>query len=126
MKRIYFKQGQSFLDYLMSTGLIVILLLFFIIAFQVRNKKGVFNKSSRTAGESLKVSNCNNGVCEEGESCTVCPEDCGSCEPECGNCACEKGETCSNCPIDCCGCGDGACNWLCGENYLNCPQDCRN
>jgi len=126
MKRIYFRQGQSFLDHLMSASLIIALLLCLIIAFQVRNKKGFFSKSPSVAGEPLKSSGCNNGICEEGENCTLCPGDCGSCEPECGNCVCERGETCSNCPIDCCGCGDGACNRLCGENSLNCPQDCRN
>jgi len=56
---------------------------------------------------------CGNGICEVGESCSNCPQDCkcpngyqcqeGIClpTPVCGNGYCEKGETPDNCPEDC-------------------------
>jgi hypothetical protein len=56
---------------------------------------------------------CGNGICEVGESCSNCPQDCkcpngyqcqeGIClpTPVCGNGYCEKGETPENCPEDC-------------------------
>jgi hypothetical protein len=56
---------------------------------------------------------CGNGICEVGESCSNCPQDCkcpngyqcqeGICLPTsvCGNGYCEKGETPENCPEDC-------------------------
>jgi hypothetical protein len=56
---------------------------------------------------------CGNGICEVGESCSLCPEDCkctsgyecleGVCLPKpiCGNGICERGEDSTNCPEDC-------------------------
>jgi hypothetical protein len=56
---------------------------------------------------------CGNGICEVGESCSLCPEDCkcasgyecieGTCLPKpiCGNGICERGEDSTNCPEDC-------------------------
>merc|ERR1719188_1614080 len=47
---------------------------------------------------------CGNGVCDEGENCLTCPDDCvnghtgGS---KCGNDICEDGESCFTCPEDC-------------------------
>lgn len=52
----------------------------------------------------FNVAECGDGICEEGESCDYCPEDCGTCPP----------------PV----CGDGVCEG--DENYLNCPADCTN
>ncbi|MBK8255675.1 MAG: hypothetical protein IPK82_23795 [Polyangiaceae bacterium] len=43
---------------------------------------------------------CSNGLCETGESCASCPDDC-PCEVQCPNGSCSDGETCSNCQADC-------------------------
>jgi len=67
---------------------------------------------------------CGDGVCDDGETCTTCPLDCGFC-PKCGDGTCNPGETCSSCPQDCGSCQtcpDGFCDN--GENCLSCPADC--
>lgn len=77
------------------------------------------------------VRECNdNGICESGENCDNCPNDCISSDYDgvCGNGVCEPGigEDCLSCPTDCRGkqkgatkkqycCGDGA-----GVNSVNC------
>ena len=74
-----------------------------------------------------------NGVCNDGESCSGCPEDCdGGSTPGavCGNGLCEagNGEDCASCPSDCRGvqggkpqnrycCGDGG-----GSNPVTCSD----
>jgi len=73
------------------------------------------------------------GVCEVGENCTNCPEDCISSgtDPGCGNGVCEPGvgEDCISCPSDCAGkqvgtakrqfcCGDGD-----GTNAVGCEDE---
>ena len=69
---------------------------------------------------------CPDGECDylNGENCSTCPADCGSC---CGNGACQSGldEDCATCPKDCgdC-CGNGKCMAQFGENCLNCQADC--
>jgi len=63
---------------------------------------------------------CGNGTCDECETCSSCPLDCGPC---CGNGVCSDSETCSNCPVDCGACcGNGVC--ALDESCLNCPDDC--
>ncbi len=60
------------------------------------------------------------GVCDAGENCNVCPNECIQSAPRCGNDICEtgNGEDCRSCPADCNGlqsgkpskrycCGDG-------------------
>src|SRR5678816_1491249 len=46
---------------------------------------------------------CGNGVCGAGETCSSCPQDCGTCPAAetCGNGVCGGGETCSSCSQDC-------------------------
>jgi len=93
---------------------------------------------------------CPNGSCDNGETCTTCPQDCGLCA-SCGDNTCNNGETCSSCPQDCglcphcpdgvcddgetclscapdCGpcpsCGDGKCDTADAENCFTCPEDC--
>lgn len=69
---------------------------------------------------------CPNGQCSGGESCSTCPQDCGTCPPGCPDGQCSNGETCSSCPQDCGSCppvcADGQCNG--SENCSTCPQDC--
>jgi hypothetical protein len=70
------------------------------------------------------ASPCGDGRCDDGETCTTCPLDCGFC-PMCGDGTCNPGETCSSCPQDCgscSNCGTGFCND--GKNCISCPQDC--
>jgi hypothetical protein len=68
---------------------------------------------------------CGDGTCQPTENCLNCPQDCGSC-PLCGDGKCENPpENCVNCPQDCgecASCGDGKCNGA--ETCFNCPQDC--
>jgi hypothetical protein len=69
---------------------------------------------------------CGDGKCDNGETCNSCPQDCGSC-PDCPDGKCEASETCLSCPQDCgaCAtCGDGKCDAMEGENCHTCPQDC--
>jgi len=75
---------------------------------------------------------CGNGVCEPGESCNDCSDDCisktggnPSSRYCCGDGVCEGAENETNCAIDCGGgsyCGDGTCDP--GEDQCNCPDDC--
>lgn len=46
--------------------------------------------------------------------------------PKCGDAVCETGEGCSTCPQDCGGpcCGQGVCDSELGEDKCSCPEDC--
>jgi hypothetical protein len=76
--------------------------------------------------------NCGNGVCELGENCATCPDDCisgqggscGSCfKGECdGSChPVKESPDCADCNPGYC-CGDGVCEG--GESADNCAVDC--
>lgn len=73
------------------------------------------------------VVECGDGQCHESEDCAGCPADCGACPAECGNSVCEAGEGCAACPGDCgecpVGCGDSVCDSE-SENCTLCPEDC--
>lgn len=67
-----------------------------------------------------------NGVCDPGETCENCHEDCGEC-PTCGDGTCDEArESCVDCETDCgpCGdvCGDGTCGST--ETTETCAVDC--
>src|SRR5262245_53188867 len=78
---------------------------------------------------------CGNGTCGGNETCSNCPQDCGTCPPACGDGMCtttsSAAESCATCPADCgpcgTGCGDGQCTTTSSaaiENCATCPQDC--
>lgn len=76
---------------------------------------------------------CGDGTCDESETCTTCPSDCGACAPSCGDGTCDSSETCSSCEGDCGTCsptclalGDGCaeagacCSGTCTEGVCAC------
>ena len=68
---------------------------------------------------------CPNSICDEIEDCTTCPDDCGTCPSVCGNDNCETGEDCESCPEDCTECTtcpDGVCDSF--EDCMTCAADC--
>ncbi|MFH1586876.1 MAG: DUF2341 domain-containing protein [Candidatus Diapherotrites archaeon] len=79
--------------------------------------------TASVSGETPGGNVCGNGNCETGESCSSCPNDCGSCSACDNDGICESGENSTNCPNDCPICdNDGVCES--GENITNCPNDC--
>jgi len=56
----------------------------------------------------LEKVSCGDSICnkEQGEACSTCPLDCGSCDISCGDKICQEnqGETCSSCDTDCGNC----------------------
>ncbi len=72
---------------------------------------------------------CGDGTCSlnDGETCRICPADCGACPDLCGDgiCSAKDGESCENCSEDCnaCSCGDGVCSPE-SENCTTCAADC--
>src|SRR3989344_8895732 len=74
---------------------------------------------------SFAQATCGDAVCDAGETCSSCSEDCGICI--CGDALCEGDETCDICPEDCgaCGgsfCGDAVCDI--DETCASCSEDC--
>lgn len=52
---------------------------------------------------------CGNQMCEPGETCAGCAQDCGVCPSACGNGNCEFDETCATCAQDCGACSGSCC-----------------
>ncbi|MFH1437562.1 MAG: hypothetical protein ABIJ56_17780 [Pseudomonadota bacterium] len=61
-----------------------------------------------------EVCTCNSdGVCDSGEDCSCCSEDCGECDVTCNNNGvCESGENTANCPADCPATGGAAVSFV--------------
>jgi hypothetical protein len=83
--------------------------------------------------DTCDLPNCDNGVCDAGEDCNNCPEDCisgsggGSCDA-CFKGVCDgschpvkEGPDCADCATSWC-CGDGTCEGE--EDGFNCAIDC--
>ena len=74
--------------------------------------------------ETVYAGTCPNGICEIDEDFDSCPQDC-----LCGNGFCDMMdmESFMNCPVDCASpadCGDGTCDLFGGESLFNCAEDC--
>ena len=74
---------------------------------------------------------CGDKQCNNGETCSSCPADCGFCIPleSCGDTKCNANENCSTCSVDCgkcllppITCNNGKCDN--GETCKSCPTDC--
>ncbi len=72
---------------------------------------------------------CGDGYCQNGESCSSCSKDCGSCKSAsyCGDGICNPGECSLGCNQDCsyAECENGICEPAKGENCVTSPNDCR-
>ena len=80
---------------------------------------------------SIDMSPCYNNLCETGENCDSCPQDCiegTSSGAVCGNNICEagNGEDCVSCPADCNGIqvGKPSGRFCCGDGDGNSPVNC--
>lgn len=66
---------------------------------------------------------CGDGICNNGENCVSCVDDCANCPSVCGNGACDWDETCACCSSDC-----GVCDYSClgpsGCEVYNRSVDC--
>ncbi len=78
---------------------------------------------------------CNNELDDDGDGLVDCDDgDCSQdphCQNGCGDGVCEAGEDCHNCYEDCMGgeimenvCGNGVCEAASGEDCRSCPDDC--
>ncbi|MGV8162090.1 MAG: right-handed parallel beta-helix repeat-containing protein [Candidatus Nanoarchaeia archaeon] len=72
---------------------------------------------SRNSSVLTILASCNNGVCEYGEDCNSCSEDCDVCT-SCGDLVCNGVEDCSTCSIDCgaCSVNDTISSCILGDN----------
>src|SRR3989344_1199379 len=72
---------------------------------------------------------CGDGYCQNGESCSSCSKDCGSCKAKlfCGDGICSSGECQLGCSKDCSTseCENGICESSKEENCVNAPNDCK-
>jgi flagellin-like protein len=74
------------------------------------------NNGGGNGGGNGGSNSCGDGICNNGDTCSTCPTDCGICGNSggyCGDGICNNGETCSTCPTDC-----GICGVSC--NITNC------
>ncbi|MBN2518414.1 MAG: hypothetical protein JXB14_06200 [Candidatus Altiarchaeota archaeon] len=124
-----------------AASLVVMFLIFPINFNPYRCGDGICDKKQESITTCPEdCSGCGNGVCDNGEGCNTCPQDCGICS-YCGDGSCDKpwGETCESCAKDCgecptplakpkasegATCGDQRCEPDKGETKENCPADC--
>ena len=96
---------------------------------------GVRESGEACDGSDLGGASCSDQSCTGGAptctaSCSIDFSACSGC-PTCDNDGvCEDGEDCDGCPNDCIAgagatCGDGVCNAADGEDCINCAADCR-
>ena len=85
---------------------------------------GVFNDWNDRISSYKLYTTCGDASCDNAESCSSCPGDCGAC-PVCGDGVCNGSDWCGNCPQDCGACpvcGDNSCDG--GESCSSCEADC--
>lgn len=100
---------------------------FVLGSFTVCGRQHAYYLGARSANAAPGGPVCSNAVCETGETCATCPQDCGACPAGCGDGVCSGSETCETCSTDCgvCACGDGVCQQNGGgETSFSCCADC--
>ncbi len=110
-------KGQSSLEILIIFGILVlgsiIFGVFYFNSHQAMNTNKLDSATKEVASslsyqKEVKPSSitCGNHLCEPGENCSNCSNDCGTCPViiSCGDNVCEGDENCQSCPGDCNSC----------------------
>jgi len=98
---------------------------------KIKDDNSAYIFSNTTSNTVVATLSCGDDICSDGESCSTCSDDCGSCQEEsCGNGICSDvaGENCDSCQSDCGACqeetvcGDAVCSD--SETCSSCSTDC--